>query len=325
MLALVVLIYITVVSVVGAVEYWIWLRQRLAADERHPGRPRGRSLSFLTEALAAIGVILVLAGSGVAVSEHWLSISNWARFAILGIVAACLLIAGFVVRWLTASPAHRLTELMWCASVACAAAATAVAAVGIYREAAAVTVLVTGATVAVYGAALWLLCRREILMAGAFAGLISALCAVIGVLAADAAPWLAAGLGLWLLGLAWTVLGWRYPEPFGTSVPAGAALALLGPVVAVHNYGWVYAIGIATAIAVMAASVPLQNVVMVAFGSCALLGYIVAVVVRYADRSIGTSGSLVIIGFTLISLAIVTIRLGRRTGPIGGRSADFRP
>jgi len=66
-------------------------------------------------------------------------------------------------------------------------------------------------------------------------------------------------------------------------------------------------------------------VVMVAFGSCALLGYIVVVVLRYADRSIGMSGSLGIIGLTLIGLAIVTIRLGQRTGPIGGRSTDFRP
>jgi hypothetical protein len=70
-------------------------------------------------------------------------------------------------------------------------------------------------------------------------------------------------------------------------------------------------IGVATAAAVMAAGLPLQNVVLLAFGSCALLGYIVAVVLRYADRSIGTPGSLVIIGLTLISLAIVTVRLGR--------------
>ncbi|HET7015728.1 MAG TPA: hypothetical protein VFI65_17545 [Streptosporangiaceae bacterium] len=313
MLALVVLIYIAVMSATGAVEYWIWLRQRLAADREQPDRDRGRSLSFLTESLAALGVILVLAGSGVAVSEHWLYITNWARFAILAIVAACLLIAGFVVRWLTASTTERLTQLMWSASVACAAGAAVIAADRIYREPAVVTALTTSATVAVYAAVLWLLCRREILMVGAFAGLTGAVCSAIPVIAADAAPWLAIGLVLWLLGLAWGVLGWLYPEPFGTSVPAGAALALIGPVVAVPNYGWVYAIGIGTAIAVMAASIPLQNVVLVAFGSCALLGYIVAVVLRYADQSIGMPGSLVIIGLTLISLAVVTVRLGRRT------------
>jgi lipid-A-disaccharide synthase-like uncharacterized protein len=315
MLTLVTLIFVAAVSAVAAAEYWIWLRHRLSADPKQSDSEQkaGRSLSFLTESLAAIGAILVLAGSGVAVSEHWLHITNWARFGILGIVAACLLVAGFVVRWLTGSSTERLTELMWCASMTCAAGAAALAAHGIYRETTAVSVLITGGAVAVYSAALWLLCRREILMAAAFAGLISALCSAIAVVAAGAAPWLAIGLGLWILGLAWAVLGWQYPEPFGTSVPAGAALALIGPAVAVHNYGWVFVIGIVTAAAAMAASVPLRNVVLLAFGSCGLLGYVVATVLRYADRSIGMSGSLVIIGLTLISLAIVTIRLGQRT------------
>ncbi len=312
MLALVVLIYIAAVSVVAAVEYWIWLRQRLASGENQPERDAGRRLTFMTEALAAVGTILVLAGSGVAVSEHWFHLSDGPRFSILGITAAFFLIAGFVVRWITASAVERLTQLMWCASVASAAAAAVIAADGIYREPAVTTALITSGVVAVYSSSLWLLCRREILMALGFAGLVGALCTAIPVIAADASPWLAVGLGLWLLGLGWAVLGWLYPEPFGTSVPAGAALALIGPAVAVHSYGWVYVIGIATAFAVMAASMPLQNVVMVAFGSCALLGYIVAVVLRYADRSIGTPGSLVIIGLTLLSLAIVTIRLGQR-------------
>jgi hypothetical protein len=186
------------------------------------------------------------------------------------------------------------------------------AAARIYREPVVVSVFVTSGTVAAYAAVLWLLCRREILMAGAFAGLVAALCSAIPAVAADATPWLAVALGLWLAGLGWAVLGSLYPDPFGTSIPAGAALALIGPAIAVHDYGWVYAIGIATAIAVMAGSLPLQNVVMVAFGSCALLGYIVAVVLRYADQSIGTPGSLMIIGVTLIGLAIVTIRLGQR-------------
>lgn len=311
MLALVVLIYIATVSALAGVEYWIWLRRRLDADSEIPNRDNGRSLSLLTESLAGVGTILVLAGSGVAVSEHWLHVSNWARFSILGITAAVFLIAGFVVRWITASTTDRVTQLMWCASVACAAGAAVIAAAGLYAEPVTVTLLITSGTTAVYSGALWLLCRSEILMAGAFAGLVGAVCGAIPVLAVDASPWLAVGLGLWASGLAWGVLGWEYPDPFGTSIPAGAALALLGPAVAVHQYGWVYVIGVATAAAVMAAGLPLQNVVLLAFGSCALLGYIVAVVLRYADRSIGTPGSLVIIGLTLISLAIVTVRLGR--------------
>jgi len=51
--------------------------------------------------------------------------------------------------------------------------------------------------------------------------------------------------------------------------------------------------------------------VFVAFGSCALLGYITAVVVEYADRWVGVPESLVIVGLVLIGIALVTVRLGR--------------
>ena len=311
MLSFITLMYVAAVSAVAGVEYWLWLRRRINAGANRADQETGRRLSFLTESFVAIGAILVVAGSDISISEHWFFVTNWARFGMLAVVAICLLTAGFMVRWLTASATEPLTESLWCASVACVAVAAAIAASGIYRQGATVTVLVVGVAVAVHSAALWLLCRREALLAAAFAGLVTTLCCAVPLLAADAAPWLAVGLGLWLLGLAWAVLGWLYPEPFGTSVPAGAALALIGPAVAVHDNGWVYVIGIVTAAAVMAASVPLQNVLLVAFGSCALLGYITAVVLRYADRSIGAPGSLVIIGLTLIALAITTTRLNQ--------------
>jgi hypothetical protein len=166
---------------------------------------------------------------------------------------------------------------------------------------------------ALYSAALWLLCRREILMVAAFAGLISAFCGAIQVASGGATPWLTVSFGLWLLGVAWVILGWVYPEPLGTSVAAAAAVALIAPAIAVHSAGWVYVVGIATAAAVMAAGVPMRQVVLVAFGSCALFSYITAVVLQYADRSLGAPASLVIIGLVLIGLAVLTVRLGRAT------------
>jgi len=79
-------------------------------------------------------------------------------------------------------------------------------------------------------------------------------------------------------------------------------------------------VGIITAAAVMAAAACLRNIVMVAFGSCALFCYITAVVLRYADRSLGVPASLVIIGLVLIGLAVVTVRLGRATQRQSGLS-----
>lgn len=320
MLAFITLMFLAVGSVAGVVEYWLWARDKFTA-ERLPDQdqPAGRRLTVITEALAGVGAIFVLAGSGVLISQNWLVATDWDRVWILAIVAAGFLAAGFGVRWLTLSVTQRLTELMWCASAACVAAATAIVSAGIYGQVAAGTIVTVGAVLTLYSMSLWLMCRREVLMALTFVGLTSTLCGSTLSVPGAAAVWIAVGLGVCLLGLSWMVLGWFYLEPLGTSIPAGAALALIGPAIAVHSTGWGYTIGIITAAVVMAAGVPLRNVVVVGFGSCALFGYITAVVVRYADKSVGVAGSLIIIGLAFIAVAVVTVRLGRASrGPADG-------
>lgn len=313
MFMLITLLFVAAAAIAGAVEYWLWLQHRSATDpgEHKRDQRTERRVSVVVESLATVGAILVLAGSGISISQRWLLVTDWERVGVLTGVAIGFLITGFLVRWFTASATQPLTELMWCASAGCVAAAAAIVAAGVYRQPAAMTLLIASGTAAIYSIALWLMCRREMLMVIAFAGLVGVLCGAIPVAVADATPWLAAGLGLWLVGLAWTALGWLYPEPLGTSITVGAVLALIGPTIALHQTNWAYVVGIATAAAVMAVSVPLRNVVLVAFGSCALLGYIAAVVLEYADRWVGVPESLVIIGLVLIAIAIVTVQLGR--------------
>jgi hypothetical protein len=317
MLILITLLFVAVAAVAGAVEYWLWLQRRSSThpaeqdpDQRAERREQ-RRVSLVIESVATVGAMLVLAGSGVSISQRWLLVTDWGRVGILAGVASGFLIAGFLVRWFTASATQPLTELMWCASAGCITAASVIAAAAIYGQPAAMTLLIASGTAAIYSMALWLMCQREMLLVVALAGLVGALCGAIPVAIADATPWLAVGLGLWLIGLAWIAVGWVYPEPLGTSITVGAVLALVGPVIALHQTDWAYLVGIATAAAVMAVSVPLRNVVLVAFGSCALLGYITAVVLQYADRWVGVPESLVIIGLVLIATAIVTVRLGR--------------
>lgn len=317
MLMLIALLFVAVAAVAGAVEYWLWQQRRSATNparqSRDPrtGKPAERHVSMVTASLAVAGAILVLAGSGISISQRWLLVTDWERVGILAGVAIGFLIAGFLVRWFTGSATEPLTELMWFASTGCVTGAAAIAAAGVYRQPAAMTLLIASGTAAIYSIALWLMCRREMLMVAGFAGLVGTLCGAIPVVVADATPWLAVGLGLWLIGVAWTALAWLYPEPLGTSLCVGAALALIGPAIALHQTDWAYLVGIVSAAGVMAVSVPLRNVVLVAFGSCALLGNITAVVLNYADRWVGVPESLVVIGLVLIAIAIVTVRLGR--------------
>src|ERR1700761_3407183 len=220
MLTLVIVLPVAVALVAGAVEYqFLDLRKRAAAraaaDQSAPGGPR---VSLAAESLAYVGALLILAGGAVAAQRHWLHLANSARVTILAGAALILLLGGFVVRWVTASTTDRLTETLWLASAAATAGATATAAAGGHGHSADVTALAVCAQVAVYVLILWILCRRELLAVLMFAGLVGTLCSVIAVTTSGSrTPWLAVASGLWLLGVAWAVLGLVYPQPLGTS------------------------------------------------------------------------------------------------------------
>ena len=121
---------------------------------------------------------------------------------------------------------------------------------------------------------------------------------------------------LWVFGLAWAGLGWqRYVEPLWVTIPCGVILALIAPSIATGGHGWMYAIGIGTAAAVMAASVSLRNVPLLALGALAMFSYVTSVVARYLQESLGVPSALAITGVLIIGLAVVSGRLMRAAHP----------
>jgi hypothetical protein len=51
---------------------------------------------------------------------------------------------------------------------------------------------------------------------------------------------------------------------------------------------WVHAIGVGSAAAAMAASVPRRNTPLLGLGTLAMLGYVTSLVVRYFHESVGS-------------------------------------
>ena len=168
-----------------------------------------------------------------------------------------------------------------------------------------------------YSAALWLVRRHALQNVALFAGLVVTICgAIVTIAGTGSAPSLAFALALWGFGLAWAGLGWqRYVEPMWVTIPCGVVLALIAPSLAVGEFGWVYAIGIVTAAAAMAISVPLRNTPLLGLGTVAMFGYVTSVVVRYFGESLGVPAALAITGVLIIGLAVVTARLMRATRP----------
>ncbi len=321
MMIRIVIALIAAAVLAGAVEYWLWRQGVFAADRARPSRSGGpdasRRTRVLTDSLSYVGAIFIVVGSGVAVEEHWLHVTSQVRAEILAAAAICLLLGGFAVRWVTASPDRRLTEALWIACAACLGGTAGIAWTAGQRQTAASTLAIASITIAPTAAVLWLLCRREMLLVTSLAGLTGTACGTILIAASHAAPWLAAATGLWLIGIAWVILGTVYPEPLGTSMPLGAAAALLAPAILVHDLSWISVAGIATAAAAMAASVPLKNTVILAFGSLALLGYLAFTLTHYAGKTLGAPVTIIVAGLLLVALALLTTRLGRATRPLG--------
>ena len=250
------------------------------------------------------------------IGQRWNGIGDWGHMGVLAGAAAFFLLAGIMVRQVREPAIQRLAGVVWFLSVACSGGAAGFATYNVYRNTGAVTVLAVGVAVTVYAAALWLVRRRAMQNAALFAGLVIAICGTIVTVGPGPAPALAFALPLWGFGLGWAGLGWRrHVEPVWVTIPCGVLLALIAPGLATGEHGWMYAVGIATAAAAMAASIPLRNSPLLALGTLAMFGYVTSAVVRYFHRSLGVPAALAITGVLILGLAVLSARLMRAAHP----------
>lgn len=326
MISLVLLVVLVAVLAVVAFQSWGKSRGRAVAKAAEPARV-GR-VSLLTEAVAYVGAILVIAGGATAIGQRWSDISEWGHVGILAGAAVLFLLAGALVRQVTEPAIQRLVSVLWFVSVVGLAAAVGVASGRALDVSGEFVVLNIGLAAAVYGAALWVLRRRSLQQVALFIGLILTCIGVVAVVAGGEPPALPAALLLWALGITWAVLGWRrYVEPTWTAVPVGVLLALYSPTIVVGEHGWFYAVAIGTAGVVMALSVPTQNPVLLGMGTVAMFGYVTATVVRYFGDALGVPAALAVTGLLILGLALVTARLlkaARPAKPPVSQDADDR-
>jgi hypothetical protein len=221
----------------GGFYYWA-RRQGLLAAEQAAEEQTGRRISLLTEAVAYIGAILLLAGGIAAISQRWNSLGDWGQVGVLAGAAAFFLLVGILVRRVREPAIQRLVGVVWFLSAACVGGAAGSAAHNISATTGAATVLAVGVAGTVYSAALWLIRRRALQNAALFTGLVITICGIIATFASGSgqAHLLGFSLALWGFGVAWAWLGWRrYVEPIWVTMPCGAILALYAPILTVGS------------------------------------------------------------------------------------------
>lgn len=326
MLAFVLLTSAAIIVIFGLLLLWLGRRGLII---RQPWRPSGRrAVSLLTESLSYLGVTFALAAVGVALAESWDVLAPWERAAVVGAIAVVSAAVGLVLHANGDPVVQRFVGFTLLLSTAAAAATVAMTLAGVAGQGATATALGTGSTVAVYSAVLWGVGRRESQLAALFTGLIATICAFVPAVTGAVHPWLTIPLGLWMLGVGWAVLGWRYPDPLWTSRPLGTAVALSAPAIAIWRYDLMLAVGVITAAAVMTVCVRSRDRVLLAFGTVAEFGYLTATMILFFREFLDLALVLAISGGLLIVLAVASALLrrtanSRRTG--GTRPTRFRP
>jgi len=310
---LLIALFFIVILAVGGCWYVAGRRSARTVSEAAVGAHASRRTWLMIEAVAYVGGILILAGATAAIGQHWHELGRWGHAGVFADATALFLVVGIFARPVRAPSVQRLADVAWFVSAAGATGAIGFAVHQVHWHGADLTTLASGAGVAAYSAALWLARRHALQNVAFFAGLVVTVIGLILAIHEPARP-LALSAALWTLGVTWAVLGWLgYVVPQRVSLVIGVIVAVVGLGPSLGQFGWMYAIALATAAAAMAASVRLRNTPLLIVGAIAMLLDLTAVLIRYFGKSLGVPGALAVTGVLIVGLALVAARLMRET------------
>ena len=293
----------------------------ISRAEAEPGGPpprRQRRVPLVAEVLGYLGAVLALAAGAILVGQHWGDLAPAAHIAIAAVVTVALWLGGWILRDADERALERLAAVLWLLSVGAFAWLGAILADDVWKPSPEATAAVVSACTALYAATLWAWRQRSLqLVALAGAGVATA--GWVAAFAGVSPEWIS--LVVWGFGLAWFIGAWRGAlRPPTAAYVLGALPILLGPWTAVGVAEPMMFLGLASAAALMAGSVPLRQTPVLFLGAIGMFGFVTAIVIRYFADTIGASAALLLAGLVMIAIALVTARLYRRSPQKGAPS-----
>src|SRR5687768_1081263 len=291
-----------------------------AAEETGPPGDRGPSLA--ATALGYLGASVALVGGIVAVSREWTELGTAARLAISAGATLVVFAAGLLARR-SGHPALRpLDGFLWFLSAAGAAFTAGLVGHDVLDLEARSFFLMGGLAAAAWALPLWRIRPGTLLEMAFVAGLATTLESVLEHLPGP--PDEFHGLPTWGLGAVLALLGWGRLL-FGTrgTFALAGVLLLLGA--QVLSFGWRpagLAVGIATAIVLLAASVPLRSMAHLGFGAAGVLLFLPQIVFEYLGDTLGAPLALLVSGIALLAGAFLAARLTGRVRGEEGRPEE---
>lgn len=273
------------------------------------GAEAARGPSLAATALGYLGASVALVGGVVAVSREWSGMGIAARLAIAAGSTLVLLGAGLLARRSRHPALRPLDGFLWFLSAAGAAFTAGLVGHDVLELEARSFFLLAGLAAAAWAFPLWRIRPGALLEIAVVAGLATVLESAIEHLPGP--PDEFHGLPMWGLGGVLAFLGWGrlLLGRRGTFAPAGVLLLLGAQVL---SFGWRPAglgTGIATAIALLAASVPLRSMVHLGFGAAGVLLFLPQIVFEYLGDTLGAPLALLVSGIALLAGAFLAARL----------------
>jgi hypothetical protein len=142
---------VIVALIFGGFYYWARRQGLLTTGQAAEGEQGTRRIPLLTEAVAYVGLILLLVGGAAAIGQRWNGIPGWGHVGVCAGVAVFFLLAGIIGRRVREPAIQRLVGVAWFLSVAGVAGAVGLAAHEVYgNNNAAVTAIAVGLAVTLY-------------------------------------------------------------------------------------------------------------------------------------------------------------------------------
>jgi len=280
------------------------------------GEAQPHRISLVTEAVGYVGAALLFAAGATLVSRFWNDADELARVAALAIATAVLLGLGWAFRASAEPAVGRLAGVLWVAAVGTTAGLAAVIAVDVANTEGRVPGVTAGLAAAVVAIPLYAVRRKALQQIALFLSATLAVASAFGI-EESFVP----GLAVWVFAAAWAVAGGmgRVPPDRAAYALGSFAMLMAAQSIADTTEAGLW-LGIATAGALLAASVVRHQRVLLGFGVVGLFVFLMRTIQEYLGGGPAMAVGLAVTGLAVI---IVALMLSRRTA--GDRHRDRPP
>lgn len=292
--------------------------EAIAAFEAEEVPPAGadgpeRRVSLISEAVGYVGAALIVIALAVLLERFWADFTLGAKLALVAVVTATLVAAGWGLRAAVEPAGARLASVAWVAAVGTlgwgVGIATGPTALDLTEDDA---VLAIATATAVGAGVLWWLRHAMLQHAAAFLTAVATLVSLMALPEGAAAPrWHA--LALLAFAVVWLLLteaGWFRPADVG--VVLGLALVLVALQVAVADEafrGPGLVLALVGATGMVAGAIARRRPFPLWFGTAGVFVFVPQAVFHFFRDTLGAPIALLVTGFVLLGVAIGSARL----------------